>query len=86
MDVSSLCLVSLKLRCFAVCTRSPSQFHIYAVGTEECQNSIAKSVIVHSKREWENLLKETLGASYEMLCGHALQASGDDPSFTFSKM
>lgn len=52
-----------------------SQFHIFAVGTEECLNSIAKSVIVHSKKEWESRLKETLGASYEMLCGHSLQAS-----------
>lgn len=51
------------------------QFHIFAVGTEECMNSIAKSVIVHSKKEWEELLKETLGASYEMLCGHALQVN-----------
>lgn len=53
-----------------------SQFHIYAIGTEECLNSIAKSVIVHSKKEWESTVKEILGSSYEMLCGHALQASG----------
>ncbi|CAM9772752.1 unnamed protein product, partial [Laminaria digitata] len=52
------------------------QFHIYAIGTEECLNSIAKSVIVHSKKEWESTVKEILGSSYEMLCGHALQASG----------
>lgn len=51
------------------------QFHIYAIGTEECLNSIAKSVIVHSKKEWESCLKETLGDSYEMLCAHGLQVS-----------
>eukprot|EP00903_Cladosiphon_okamuranus_P012332 g11561.t1 len=53
----------------------PGKFHIYAIGTEECLNSIAKSVIVHSKKEWENCLKETLGDSYEMLCAHGLQAT-----------
>ncbi|CAB1100768.1 unnamed protein product [Ectocarpus sp. CCAP 1310/34] len=51
----------------------PGKFHIYAIGTEECLHSIAKSVIVHSKKEWESLLKETLGDSYEMLCAHGLQ-------------
>lgn len=51
------------------------QFHIYAIGTEECLNSIAKSVIVHSKKEWESCLKEILGDSYEMLCAHGLQVS-----------
>lgn len=30
-------------------------------------------MIVHSKKEWESLLKETLGDSYEMLCAHGLQ-------------
>ncbi|CAM9190497.1 unnamed protein product [Ectocarpus sp. 4 AP-2014] len=53
----------------------PGKFHIYAIGTEECLHSIAKSVIVHSKKEWESLLKETLGDSYEMLCAHGLQAT-----------
>ncbi|CBN76696.1 Endonuclease/Exonuclease/phosphatase family protein [Ectocarpus siliculosus] len=53
----------------------PGKFHIYAIGTEECLHSIAKSVIVHSKKEWESLLKETLGYSYEMLCAHGLQAT-----------
>lgn len=53
------------------------QFHIYAIGTEECLNSIAKSVIVHSKKEWESCLKETLGDSYEMLCAHGLQVNAE---------
>lgn len=32
-------------------------------------------MIVHSKKEWENLLKEALGDAYEMLCAHGLQVS-----------
>lgn len=61
----------------SILTTSPCfrQFHIVAFGTEECLHSIAKSVIVNSKREWEMRLKETLGESYEMLCGHSLQVS-----------
>lgn len=51
------------------------QFHLYVVGTEECLHSIAKSVIKPSKKEWEGLLKETLGDSYEMLCAHGLQVN-----------
>ncbi|KAG5176590.1 Endonuclease/exonuclease/phosphatase [Tribonema minus] len=52
----------------------PLQHHIYVVGTEECENSIAKSVIIQSKKNWDALLKETLGPQYAVL-GHALQAS-----------
>ncbi|CAM9278399.1 unnamed protein product, partial [Choristocarpus tenellus] len=50
-------------------------FHFFVIGTEECENSIAKSVIIQTKANWENVLRETLGLSYEMLCGHSLQAT-----------
>jgi len=51
-----------------------SRYHIYAVGTEECQRSIAKSVVFTKKKQWENKLKDTLGPDYTMLKAHALQA------------
>lgn len=53
----------------------PHKYHLYMIGSEECENSIAKSVIIQSKKNWEVLLKTTLGPSYTMLCGHSLQAT-----------
>ncbi|RHY39213.1 hypothetical protein DYB38_010582 [Aphanomyces astaci] len=41
----------------------PGSCHIYAIGTEEC-----------SKKEWEDQLKDTLGATYVKLRSHALTA------------
>ncbi|KAF0698310.1 Aste57867_11063 [Aphanomyces stellatus] len=52
----------------------PATCHIYAIGTEECVQTIAKSVLFQSKKEWEDLLRETLGAEYQKLRSHALTA------------
>ena len=52
----------------------PGSFHLYAIGTEECVNSIAKSVVFTSKKEWENKLCETLGLEYTIVASHGLQA------------
>lgn len=52
----------------------PGKFHLYAIGTEECVNTIAKSVIFRSKKLWENRLRKVLGESYRLLCSHGLQA------------
>jgi hypothetical protein len=48
---------------------------VYAIGTEECESSIAWSVVSPSKAQWESLLRQALGSAYEMVCGHTLQAT-----------
>ena len=40
---------------------------LYAVGTEECMRSIAKSTFAPNKLEWVNKLQETLGDKYVMI-------------------
>ncbi len=54
---------------------SPDAYHIVVVGTEECQNSIATSVIKQSKKNWEAMLAKAMGHSYDILRGHTLQAT-----------
>ena len=49
--------------------------HIVAVGTQECENSFAKSIIVRSKAKWEATLEEALGTDYDAIHSHSLQAS-----------
>ncbi|KAF1327190.1 Inositol polyphosphate 5-phosphatase, partial [Globisporangium splendens] len=51
-----------------------NKYHIVAVGTEECVHSIAKSVVFTSKKQWEDLLKETLGEEYVLVSSHSLTA------------
>lgn len=51
-----------------------NKYHIVAVGSEECVNSIAKSVVFTSKKQWEELLKDTLGDEYVMVASHSLTA------------
>lgn len=51
-----------------------NKYHIVAVGTEECVNSIAKSVVFTSKKQWESLLKDTLGDEYVLVASHSLTA------------
>ncbi len=60
-----------------VCKRllSPDIYHIVVVETEECQNSIATSVIRQSKKNWESMLAKAMGTSYDVLRGHTLQAT-----------
>jgi phosphatidylinositol-bisphosphatase len=48
---------------------------IYAIGTQECQRSIATSVIVPSKAKWEALLKSYLGDKFVMVSGFSLGAT-----------
>ena len=49
-------------------------FHIYAIGTQECERSIAKSAVITSKKKWESKISAALGDNYEMLRSHTLQA------------
>ncbi|TYZ60324.1 hypothetical protein PybrP1_012277, partial [[Pythium] brassicae (nom. inval.)] len=51
-----------------------NKYHIVAVGSEECVNSIAKSVVFTSKRQWESQLKDTLGDEYVLVSSHSLTA------------
>ncbi len=51
------------------------KFHIIAIGTEECENSIAKSIIVHSKKKWEDAVEAAAGENYVKLRSHTLQAT-----------
>ena len=51
------------------------RFHIIAVGTEECENTIAKSLVVSSKRNWEYAVTKSLGERYVKVRGHTLQAT-----------
>jgi hypothetical protein len=53
---------------------SRNKFHIIAVGTEECVNSIAKSVVFSSKKQWEDQLKESIGEEYVKVASHSLTA------------
>jgi hypothetical protein len=49
--------------------------HIYVIGSEECEHSIAESVYNPSKAHWEQILTLTMGSSFQMLCAHTLQAT-----------
>ena len=53
----------------------PSYFHLVAVGTQECENSITRSMLYPSKVNWEKLCLDALGFEYELVRGHSLQAS-----------
>lgn len=50
-------------------------FHVVAVGTQECENSITKSIINPYKEKWERICGEALGVDYILVRGHSLQAS-----------
>jgi len=51
------------------------KFHVVAVGTQECENSFAKSVIVPRKEKWEAALESAMGTDYDVVRSHSLQAS-----------
>lgn len=51
-----------------------NQYHIIAIGSEECGATIAKSVVFPSKKLWQDLVQATLGASYTLVASHALAA------------
>eukprot|EP01031_Cornospumella_fuschlensis_P027507 gene27507-33224_t len=51
-----------------------NKFHVYVVGTEECERSIAQSAINPSKKNWEAYLRDAIGPRYKPLRSHTLQA------------
>jgi hypothetical protein len=48
--------------------------HLYAVSSQECEHTIAESVIYRDKSGWENKVAKTLGNAYVKLRSHTLQA------------
>ena len=52
-----------------------NKFHIVAVGTEECENTIAKSILNTSKAKWEGMVAASLGEKYAKIRSHTLQAT-----------
>jgi hypothetical protein len=46
--------------------------HLIVIGTQECQNSIERSLILTSKEEWESMLKYDIGAMYFLACSEVL--------------
>jgi hypothetical protein len=53
----------------------PNRFHVYAAATQECENTIAKSLIFSSKERWEESVTQAVGARYARLASHTLQAT-----------
>ena len=51
-----------------------NRYHIYIIGTEECERSIAASAINPSKKNWEEYLTAAIGKLYVPLRSHTLQA------------
>lgn len=49
--------------------------HVYAIGTQECLRSIATSLIVQTKKQWEDRLQNHLGDDYVMLRSHSQGAT-----------
>ena len=52
----------------------PDRYHLYVIGTEECERSIAASALNPSKKNWEDYLGAVLGPRYIPLRSHTLQA------------
>ena len=51
-----------------------NKFHMYIIGSEECENSIAYSAINSSKDKWLDYLENALGPMYIKIRSHTLQA------------
>lgn len=51
-----------------------NRFHIYVIGSEECERSIAQSAVNPSKKNWEADLQLAVGQYYVPLRSHTLQA------------
>jgi len=58
---------------YSLCKHSCDRFHIYIIGTEECERSIAQSALFPSKKGWEAYLNEAMGPSYIPIRSHTLQ-------------
>jgi hypothetical protein len=53
-----------------------NRYHIIAIGTQECENTIAKSMMDESKEKWDNIASDTVGLdNYERVCSRVLQGS-----------
>lgn len=50
-------------------------YHVLHVGTQECERSIAASLLIQSKAKWTALLREAVGPNYEPIVSHTLQAT-----------
>jgi endonuclease/exonuclease/phosphatase family metal-dependent hydrolase len=50
------------------------KFDIYALGSEECQRSILKSLIKSDKSDWEEKLKDYFGNDYALISSETLCA------------
>jgi len=49
-------------------------YHVYVIGTQECERTIAQSAIKTSRKNWDSKLLSRIGASYSKLRSHTLQA------------
>uniref|UniRef100_A0A7S4LHD9 Inositol polyphosphate-related phosphatase domain-containing protein n=1 Tax=Eutreptiella gymnastica TaxID=73025 RepID=A0A7S4LHD9_9EUGL len=52
----------------------PGTHHVYVIGTEECERSIAKSYVNSSKDKWEEKLISGLGEEYKVIASETLMA------------
>jgi hypothetical protein len=52
-----------------------NHYHIIAVGTQECENSIAVSLVNPSKAKWEENVTLAVGNDYCKVCDRVLQAT-----------
>jgi len=50
-------------------------YHIYAIGTQECERTIAQAAVLTSKKAWETKLWSHLGSEFQLLRSHTLQAT-----------
>lgn len=52
-----------------------NRFHIYAIGSQECGQNIATSVVLSSSKvAWEEIVRKAVGSRYNVLASHTLQA------------
>ena len=51
-----------------------NRFHIIVFCSQECQNTIAKSLFVQSKEKWERIISVAIGPDYEIIASSTLQA------------
>jgi hypothetical protein len=57
------------------CNNHNNKYHMIVIGTQECENSISKSIWNPIKEHWEKRCTEALGDDYQFIQGHSLQAS-----------
>lgn len=51
-----------------------SRHHIYVVGTCECEQTIAKSMLCSNKERWEHTVRDHLGEEYFLVGHHTMSA------------